>query len=301
MNEAGEHAAPLVAVLLHGFAWAGEAPEAPIAAGITLCRMSGTPVEFWYHKLCAEQGVDDGDPFQYEAFLLLKPRHDDYYLNFGDPLSRVDRLLNLVTVITGGLVGMSRILVLEDGFRSVRETHVVFALFGQTEFLQGKWPALTGTVCGEIAAAWKLTEELWESEKSRGRIANALLFFYTAWRSHYIEHICLNLAVCLEILFAPNSQFETAHQIAFNISRFVSDRPAERQSAFRQVKRFYAVRSAIVHGGIPSDGKVIDATVEMFPVTVTILRKLLLDREWALRFSSDEERRKLFDGYLFGA
>jgi hypothetical protein len=58
----------------------------------------------------------------------------------------------------------------------------------------------------QIIAAWKTASTMWEKHKSAGRINSALTFFYYAWRSPYLEQCCLNLAVCLELLFTPHSQ-----------------------------------------------------------------------------------------------
>ncbi|HUW82564.1 MAG TPA: hypothetical protein VMZ31_07155 [Phycisphaerae bacterium] len=69
---------------------------------------------------------------------------------------------------------------------------------------------------------------------------------------------------------------------------------------YHQVKRFYAVRSQIIHGAIPDDSKMIDVTVDVFKLLASALGRILRDQELLAIFEDPGARKKLLDEYLFG-
>jgi hypothetical protein len=288
---------PDLAVLIHGFAWASSKTAHALGPGISIAAFAGTAVENWYQLLCNEEGLDDFDPYRYEVMLRITANEG---LEYGEPFSRVERICNLITVLTKAPVGMWRVLISRDDFRSAPSASTVEYSVGQTEFLNASgFVPITDETAGELQTAWEVSDELWRVQKSRGRFANALMFFYSAWKSHYMEHICLNLAIALEVLFAPHSQGEVSHQIAFNISRFMSKDAAERERIYRMTRKFYSVRSAIVHGGLPDDDKTIDITVPMFATAADVLRRIALDRDLAKTIDDETARVRLLNHYLF--
>jgi hypothetical protein len=290
-----------VAALIHGAVWASAKDHFEVGPGVSLCRMSETAVGILYQSLCGERGIDEGEPFDYEAFFLLKPTVEDpHLLDVGDPYSLADRLSNIFTIITGKPVGMCRVIWSSDNFRSAAGTDRVYVLIRQSEFIEGDSAAkISDSSAGELATAWNISQALWEKEKARGRMANALVFYYYAWRSSYIEQICLNLAITLEVLFAPHSESETTHQLAFNVSRFLASDLEGRERIYQMIRKFYRIRSAIVHGGIRDDNRIIDITVGVFRVTTGILKKILLNERLAQTFHEEPKRKELLRQYLF--
>ena len=209
-------------------------------------------------------------------------------MDAGDPYSLVDRLSNIFTIVTDEPINMCWVIWSHDGFRSAHDTHLAYVLTRQAAFIQhGHFVKISDLTAGQLAIAWKNSQALWHEEKSRGRMVNALTYFYYAWHSPYIEQICLNLAITLEVLFASHSQSETTHQLAFNISRFLHSDPKNRQDTYQRIRKFYSVRSAIVHGGIPHDDRIIDITVEVFHMTAGILRDILLNEHLAQTFNEE--------------
>jgi hypothetical protein len=86
-----------VAALIHGAVWASAKDHFEVGPGVSLCRMSETAVGILYQSLCGERGIDEGEPFDYEAFFLLKPTVEDpHLLDVGDPYSLADRLSNIL-------------------------------------------------------------------------------------------------------------------------------------------------------------------------------------------------------------
>ena len=293
---------PAVAALLHGLSWNPDDAPLELDEGVTLGPIAGTPVEALYWRLCSELAIDDGEPFQYQVYANFTPQDStEYLLDFGDPYSKVDRLCNIIAVIIGEPVSMCRAIWSRHGFLESDGTSLVFTSVGQSEFLtKGTWPDVSGATAESIASAWQNHQRIWNKTRAQGRLANALVYFYYAWRAHYIEQCCINLAIALEILFSPHHQGETVHQIAYYTAAFVASSRAEIERVYRTVKRFYSVRSQAVHGGLPADKKVIDITVEAVALVSEVLSQMLGQPDFLDVLEDQTMRREWLDDRLFG-
>jgi len=110
----------------------------------------------------------------------------------------------------------------------------------------------------------------------------------------------LNLAVAFEVLFAPHVQAETTHQISVNVAKFCSNDRASMETLYRQLREFYGLRSAIVHGGSADQDRLVDSTVAMFHVMSGILARILTEAELAHIFDEEQLRRKMLNEFMFG-
>lgn len=298
-GSAGQCGGSLLA-LLHGLKWAASVDNYLVAPGISLHAVDGTAIGRLYNQLCVKEGIDDGEPFGYEVCVRFQPTDEEpHFLNFGDPYSAVDRLSNVLAIVTGRPVGMCRAIWSQGDSESVQRTELVYTIRGQTEFLEGTWPDLSDRTLRDVSTAWNNQQLAWRHAKGKSRVVNALTYFYYAWQSHYADQICLNLAIVLELVFAPHSQSETTHQIAYNLSRFYGESRLERERIYRFTKRFYRYRSKVVHGGIPDDGALIGAVVEGFPLVAGVLRKILTNEILLLKIDDDEARKGMLDEFLF--
>jgi hypothetical protein len=135
--------------------------------------------------------------------------------------------------------------------------------------------------------------------ESAGRIGNALTYFQYAWRSHHVDQACLHLAVALEVLFAPHSQAETSHQIAFNLSHFLATNQKSREATYEAARNFYRIRSAIVHGGAPAFQKIHSVYRIMFPLLARVLRRILRNPKLAATLEHEGSRRVMFRSFMF--
>lgn len=114
-----------------------------------------------------------------------------------------------------------------------------------------------------------------------------------------MPHVCVNLAVVLETLFSPASPTELSHRIAFHVCRFCGDNEAERVKLFKMVKKFYGLRSKIVHGDTPKDSELYDLTPRVFDLVAWLLSRLLSDWNLIEIFGNEKRRRELMDHWLF--
>jgi hypothetical protein len=289
-----------VALLLHLTPWELEAASARVGPGITINAMEGSTVERAYHFLCSAEGLDDGEPFSYTVFVLFEPTEDhSYLLGYGDPYAVVDRFVNIFTIEMGRPTDTARIIWSTDWFNKSLETFWLYTPAAQTEFLATDFPPLTEARLQSLIRLWSVAETIWHADVAQGRITNALAYFYYAWRSHHLDQTCVHLAIALETLFAPHSQGETTHQIAFNIAHYMRDTPAERAELYSRVKKFYGLRSAVVHGGRPDYDTLIDTIPNVFRLTAEILGRVLSSEDAARQFEDTGLRRAMFDRFLF--
>jgi hypothetical protein len=291
---------PSLAVLFHLVQWHLEEPIVTIAHNIDLGRFAGSRLEALYNELVSRDGIDDGEALQYGAYALLTPDEAErYLLDFVDSYSLAERFSNALVVTSAYPLTWSRVIWSLDDFGSAEGTAETHYAGYQTDFLERGSLEITPASLGVLRAVWATIERLWQEGKAGGRINTALQYFYLAWRAHYIHQICLNLAVSLEVLFAPHSQSETTHQLAFNLARFHGSDRADRERIYRLTKKFYGMRSSIVHGGLPDDQAVADVTVEVFHLMAAVLRRLLVSDGLADTLNTDVTRKALWQEYLF--
>jgi hypothetical protein len=192
-----------------------------------------------------------------------------------------------------------RIIDSENQFRSAADTQLMSFAGGQLEFLTRRNPVLSINQCEEFSRLWQKSLALDLGHSGQKRIFNALTYFYYAWKSFYLDQICLNLAIVLEALFAPHTQSETIHQIAYNIAWFQAATQSQREDVYGLIKRFYSLRSSVVHGGNPDQDKLTTTVPEVFFMVAEILKRILGDDDLLSTFTEETKRRKLFQGYLF--
>jgi hypothetical protein len=290
-----------LAVLLLPLRWRLKQSTRPIGQHIAIANTKGSPVLKLYRHLCRTEDVDDGSPVGYETYFRVQRKDSDALdLDCGDPYSLVDRLVNVCAIVTGRPMLFTRVIWSSDGFLTADATAGLHFGGMQTDFLDsGGGASVHSGVFQEIRRAWDTADAIWQKQKAGGRLPNALTYFYYAWNSQYLDQTCINLDIVLENLFAPHSAGETTHQICFNISRFLSNSQDERKQLYSFFKKFYSIRSSVVHGGIPDQDQLVTIVRKAFPLVATILKSILLDTQSALIFSDESRRKRLLEDYLF--
>jgi len=286
-----------VAGLLHPVNWELAESEVEVSPGIVLGRVESSPIGKLYEELCAVHGLDDGS-FAFTSYVAFEPQ--EFITEYGDPYCLFDRVCNVIAIVTSQPIAMCRLLLSPDGFKTCDDTQMIYNYGEQTEFLLAKNVTFDEKIVAEIYKAWQVASAVWEQDKSRGRVTNALTYFYYAWRSHYIDQTCLNLAIALKVLFSPDSQAETVHQTSFNVAHFLATSPAERKRYYDLIERFYRLRSRIIRRGIPDDDRLIDVTVEVFGLCSLILKRILLDSDLAEAFTDNNLRTNMLLKFMFG-
>ena len=123
--------------------------------------------------------------------------------------------------------------------------------------------------------------------KSTGRLSRAMLFLQQARSADDIGQKIANYCSFFEALLSTSS-VELSHQLAERVAFFLCDKPTERLTLFKQIKRAYGVRSKIVHGDVLAQGA-IDSLVDVSSICDQTARKLVC------KIIASESLTKLFD------
>jgi hypothetical protein len=289
------------ALLLHVVGWQAGQDHREIAPGLRLAKTTGSAVERLYHHLCNVDGIDDAEPYAFTSHAEFTPSTAmPHFLNVGDPYSSVDQFCDVVALSSKRPLPMTRVIWSVDGFETAQSTERIHVSAGVgSEHLLPDYPTLTDGLLDRISAIWhNLHPEGVGADRPR-RLETALTYFGYAWRSWYLEQVCLNLSIVIEVLFAPHSHSETTHQLAFNFAHFCGGSRDQREVRFELVKAFYRLRSAVVHGGSPHSDKLYDIVPRMFVQVAEVLAGILASADLTSRFSSDSRRRSLLSDLTF--
>lgn len=245
------------------------------------------------HKL-----INVGEPNSYSLCVVLNKQ--PYYPEFDDPYTLINRFSNILAVNTASPIIEGHVIVSENEFKSIKYlgSHFSFT-HSKFEHFQDLYGVMNQNSLDDLKIMWANYSDVWNSKKSLGRLSNALTFFYQAWNSQYMESFCINLTIVFELLFAPHSHSETSHQISYNVSRFVADDKDKRKSIYTAMKKFYSIRSRIIHGGLPDEEKIIQPTKSAFLLCANILKKILLDQKLTNTFNDEKQRKDLMENFVF--
>ena len=308
------------AILIHCLDWESLSSDFTLDTGLKLCRTEGTKVEKLYHKLCKRSDVEQGDPFYYPTYIFIDDsQHDELFPYWGGPHSIVSICCNLVAICISQPLSMCRLISSKNNFRTSWVTSTIYEASEESEVIGARQSlenfkadgsfsfqapdigGLDDMALQDIAACWKSVVNLRELGKTDNhRIENALNYFFYAWRAYYMEQVCINLAIVLESLFSPSQSQELSHQIAFNAAHFCGSEASERERVYKVVKKFYNVRSQIVHGGKAKDRDLYITTPEVFHLCALVLKRILTQSDLKMSFLSEKARNDLIKKWMFG-
>lgn len=264
-----------VAALIHGVGWEVDQSILPIAPFVTLMCPRHSSVEDCYFRLCATNGIDDGDPFSFETAVILEDPSGGFAST-----TEVLRLCSVVAVMSGSALGLCRLIRSADGFRSPWSTETLFHYGEQTDFLIDD-PIVDRTLLGDIAVGCKTLLSLDKPYNTPGRLENAAHHFGLAARSPHLDAVCLELELTLDILFDAGTDDNRASRIGESIARFLGHEITS-QHATELVDGVLQVRRDLVRQGSANQDTVCDIAPEAFKLTSKLLRKFLLCKELAL-------------------
>ncbi len=239
----------------------------------------------------------------FEVYLSIERNSaaNEPYAHFADPYNAFCRLANLVVVATRSPIGYARMIWPKPPGWPGDTTALLWSVAEWTGHLEGDgpWASVTPETVRTVAQMWQRANLAGPDSLYRSRINTALTYFQHSWRSHHVEQACLHLSVALEVLFAPHSQGETTHQISFNVAHFLGSRGSQREELYDATRKFYAVRSSVIHGGTVDYAKLAPAVVEMFKLLASAFQRILTAKDIAAKFESDMDRKRMFRAFLF--
>ena len=290
-----------IAVLIHSLEWKSAKSSLSLGNGLYFHQVIKHPVRKLYEAECRDNNLDDGDPYLYETCLTIHDWEGGIYTGGfpRDPYSQISQLINVLATYYHRAVDMVRIFISSDNFKTFISTEEVDFAGAQCEFLLVDAFELRDGDFMTIKKIWANVCFFWMAKQSQSRVINAFTHLYYSWNMHYLEQTAIHISIVLEILFSPHSKDELSHQIAFNACQFLAATKAQKQEIYKKVKKYYNIRSKIIHGDW-SDRKDELIIPEFFRMTCTLLIKIISNKRLASMFEDNAKRRQYFDDLIFG-
>ncbi len=299
---------PRVSTVMPFVDWEASSPRVDLDEHTTLFLLEESPLIPLLKRLAND------DLFEVHAWpgtgaVIDSPWFTNADPNVGMPGWDRNRLAMALLGISCGLGPIwTQIVHSAEGYRkliAVQETppdwecpQVVF-IGGET----GKQPVCNAETLGFLVRAWHRLFRSPEGPNYRNRVHRTISYYASAFMARSDEEAIVCLAIGLETLFAPHSHSEVSTQVATNVCRFLATKVAARKKLFREVKGLYRVRSAIVHGDIPSSfRRQMAANRAGYEILAHSLRRLFdADSEDLFAvFSEEESRRSYLEKLYFG-
>lgn len=290
------------AYIFHGINWRTKNSCIKLQENISLCKFKGSKVEKIYHKLCKMENIDDGDPYDYETYALFEDGLSNAYTP-KSPIAPISFLSSVITINLKSPIGMYRKIVSYDDFASCQWTDMEYYYTEQTnEFLSNAF-ATSSTIDDDNILEIRDTFNNIFTKSKDFKINNPFVFiiafYFDAWTSNYLDQACVNLSIVLEALFSPFSTNELSHQIAYNFCWFLGKDTKNRKELYVFCKKYYNLRSKIVHGHIPNQAQLVELVPTMFNNVSEILKKILTDHQMIKIFSNKKLKKEYFDKLIF--
>lgn len=304
-------------IIIYSYGWKLEAQQFFINQDLYFEKFSTSPASLLYNELCNQLQIDDAEPRDIETHIVIEEKLlDEVYPYWHTPNSIISEICNILAFCKINPLTSYRIITSKDNFKSKwlypLEIHSEYNLYEALTMDVGSVPQITETLSSinriynedynlsldcldKVKTCYCNLEKLYENK----RVKNAFDFFFNAWHSHQMEHICINLAIVLESLFSPNSNTELTHRISFNASHFLGNNFDEKEKIYSIIKNFYNIRSQIVHGSKPDHNNLDSLTSVVYILCCEILQKLFTNIDIADEFVDKETRNKLFKKWMF--
>lgn len=277
---------------LSGTDWELICNEIIISENIKLVNAKESKVFEAFQNYCRESGYEGGEGSDYPYYLELNMIEDV----FANPYTDLAVIINIMTIILN--TPHHNTMRFIPHWPNLKYSQIER---GSEYPIDGNWldysvsNNLTDEKALEIKTAFNNFNTLVHKETG---LFNSVLYFYQAWNSHFTEHVTVQLAISIESLFSPDTRSELTHQIAMNYSFFLEQDPQERFELYKHTKRFYNIRSAVVHGG---SVKKLDYLVvkDIYYRQKQVLKKLLLSQDYCEIFTDKRKIKSFFESLIF--
>jgi hypothetical protein len=289
------------AILIHLLGWEYQNNEYILDDGLTFVNLNEHQIEKLYKKLCFEDKVDEGDPYNYGSALILYDDTDKDHSFFptSSKYSLSTTFINLLTIIYKGTFGDCRVIASMDNFETSHGTYMLYE--SQTEFIDelnvfhSKFDKSNFEILQTI---WLNLKSTYANEIEKSRINNALNFFYLSWNTLTLEQTGICLSIVLETLFSPHSNNELIHQISYNVAKFKGQNKEERTGIYKYIKKYYSIRSKLVHGEIISMEE-LNSIPLFFKFICDLILKIITDMNLIHIFNDNKLRKEFIENQMF--
>jgi len=306
------------AVMVFNVGWACTFDKIKLQDGLFIESLVTSKISPLYEQICLEKGIHYGDPFTDGIVIEMNSSWLDIgFWSYHTPASHISTICNCISIFLSSPLPQYTLLYSNDDFDSIHELPIdLNNNYDLYEFLSAHIDNYSQKINDSLSKCGRKMEiEYFVGDKligniittlenlrkfgSNSKIQNSFSYYFNAWRAYQIEHTCINLSIILESLFSPAGNSELNHQISFYTTQFLGGTPEEKQEIFKIVKKFYSLRSKIVHGSLASTDDLSVTVPVMFMLCSEILQKLLTDKNLLDTFSNNEKRATLFRSWLF--
>ena len=290
---------------IHLVQWDLESETFNLSDDLRLCKFQGTKVEKLYEDLMEKEILTDAEPSEYDIFIEIdnpfKRKYKAFYIG---AFEKFDLVCALLGITFGGYIDLGDILYISaERDKVYRIIPIIYTeTRPQIDCLVEKIPRgfkIDFEMAKYLREAWKA---IWKGVKEGkfNRLFNAVRFYYLASTAIRESESILHLVIILETLFSLHSHSEVAHQVSLNASKFLRDNVEDRKELYKTLKKIYAERSKIVHGGIPRDeNKFFQYVDKAFNITAESLFKILSSSELITIFLNEKLRLKYIEDLNF--
>lgn len=223
----------------------------------------------------AEEEYEGKFPESYPEFVLHIPVK-------GNPIEHVELILTALRLLKKEKVGLTRIY---HGYALSCRPWKVLEIPEATKFVRKREGPLYVFSKSENRKLVDLLSLL-QRTKSVGYLNVAIRRFNFAYQRERLEDSWIDYFVSLESLYSKTSEMtEVTHRIATRVSKVLADSLKDRMEIKRRIKKWYRIRSKIVHG------IEVDLDQEQLQELEVILRKSLI---WFLN-QKDADHDRIID------
>jgi hypothetical protein len=118
------------AILLHLIDWKSSVGKFKIAENTYLCDFKDSKVRKLYYEMCEEKGIDDGEPFTFDSYVLFENSNGIFNSKWPAPYStKIVQVCNVIALCLGSSIGLYRTISSYDQFDT--------AILSEVEFIRG--------------------------------------------------------------------------------------------------------------------------------------------------------------------
>ena len=288
------------AYLFHYLDWDLDSKQERLSNRTYFCDMHNSNVKKLYEKFCHEFGCDHSEPFDYNVFAFFDDNQNTDFCK-KEPDSHISFLCNSLVICLKQPIGMCRMIEIDESTNALIHSDMEFEYTSQThEFIAKNGSAsISNYNIQSIKDCYNNICEISDNKNIKNKIIFAISYYYRSWTAHYLEETCVNLAIVLETLFNPNTKNELSHQISYNFACFLGKTPNQKEELYDFCKKFYSLRSKIVHGSVPNQNKLVDIIPLMFNYCSDALREILSSKELISIFQNCKTKSEYFKKKLF--
>jgi hypothetical protein len=289
------------AILIHLLDWGYEDTEFTFDEGLTFVNLNTHPVGNLYKKICKVDNIDEGEPYNYRTALVLydDTGEDHSFFPTASKYSLSTTFINLLTLIYKGTIGDCRVIGSKDDFRTSHGTYMLYE--SQSEFIDELavfHSKFDKQKIDLLKSIWSNLKDTYSGSIQNSRIENALNFFYLSWNTLTLEQTGICLSIVLETLFSPHSNNELTHQISYNVAKFVGITKQEKNDIYKYIKKYYSIRSKLVHGEIINDDELKSIPL-FFKFICDLILKIISDRNLIHTFNDNKLRKEFMENQMF--